>query len=93
MFHDNTLMTAAIRAAFSEEVAALGGTVTEVFDLGTRLFARSILPGTREVLPKDKMQPGVALRDARGDLGSSLCLPPDLQQWRHLGPRRAVAAD
>ncbi len=62
MFHDNTLMTAAIRAAFSEEVAALGGTVTEVFDLGTRLFARSILPGTREVLPKDKMQPGVALR-------------------------------
>jgi hypothetical protein len=62
MFHDNELTTAAIRVAFSEEVAALGGTVADVFDDGTRLFARSVLPKTREVLPKDRMQPGVALR-------------------------------
>ncbi len=60
--HDNELTTAAIGAVFTEEIAALGGTVTEIFDDGARLFARSVLPRTREVVPGDRVQDGIALR-------------------------------
>ena len=37
------LLTPDIRAAFAEEVAALGGTVSDVFEDGALLLARSIL--------------------------------------------------
>jgi hypothetical protein len=51
-----------IRELFTEEIARAGGTVSDAFDDETHLFLRSILPGTREVRPKDRMQGGVALR-------------------------------
>jgi len=47
---------------FAEEIRAVAGTVSETYDDGTLLFARSILPGTREVKKGDKVQGGVALR-------------------------------
>jgi hypothetical protein len=62
MSYDTDLTTAAIAAAFADEVGAMGGTVTETFDDGQRLFARSILPKTCEVLPRDRVRGGVALR-------------------------------
>jgi hypothetical protein len=56
------LTTSAIQSAFADVVRAEGGTVTDCFDDGERLFARSVLPGVTEVLPKDLHQRGVALR-------------------------------
>jgi hypothetical protein len=108
MFHDNELTTAAIRAAFAEEVAALGGTVTDVFDDRTRLFARSVLASTHEVLPKDKMQPGIALRATREEIwvhpylfrqvcSNGAILAQSLQSWQiediePLGADHAIAS-
>jgi hypothetical protein len=60
----NCLDTAAIRSLFAEEVAAAGGSVSDTFDDGKRLFTRSILPGVREVIPGDAFQAGVALRSS-----------------------------
>jgi hypothetical protein len=61
--HDESCMTtSAIQEAFSEEIALMGGRVTDVFDDGSRLFARAVMPKTFEVLPKDNVQGGVALR-------------------------------
>ncbi len=68
MLHDNPLTTAAIQAAFSEEITAMGGTVKDVFNDGERLFARSILTRTREVVPRDRVQDGVALRATEGEI-------------------------
>jgi hypothetical protein len=56
------LTTQAIRDVFSEEISAVGGTVSDTFDDGGRLFTRSVLPPVREVRYKDQMQGGVALR-------------------------------
>jgi hypothetical protein len=47
---------------FRQEISDLGGTVSDVFDDGRRLFLRSILPGFREVRSGDRVQGGVALR-------------------------------
>jgi hypothetical protein len=52
----------AISALFAEEITAAEGTVSETFDDGIRLFARSILPGVREIRPGDALRAGVALR-------------------------------
>lgn len=61
------LSTGEVRALFAEEISALGGEVQDCLNDGTRLYARSVLPGLRdEVRPKDKVQAGVALR-ATGD--------------------------
>jgi hypothetical protein len=49
---------------FSEEISAAGGTVSDCFDDGRRLFLRSILPKSLEVRPGDRVQGGVALRTA-----------------------------
>jgi hypothetical protein len=68
MLHDNRLTTTAIQAAFVEEITAIGGTVADIFDDGERLFVRSVLPRAREVLPKDRVQDGVALRATGGDV-------------------------
>lgn len=61
-----------IKELFAEEIAAVGGTVSEVFHDGRRLFARSILPGAREVRPRDRVQGGVALRT----LDTVVCVHP-----------------
>jgi len=56
------LTTGEIREIFTEEIEAAAGSVSETYDDGTLLFVRSILPGTREVRPGDRVQGGVALR-------------------------------
>jgi hypothetical protein len=56
------LTTREILDVFTEEITAAGGTVSDTFDDGTRLFLRSILPAVREVRARDGMQGGVALR-------------------------------
>ena len=61
-----------IQEIFAEEIAVAGGTVSEVFHDGRRLFARSILPAVREVRPRDQVQGGVALRT----LGTEVCVHP-----------------
>jgi hypothetical protein len=53
---------------FAEEITAAGGTVTDVYNDGTRLFARSTLPQVLEVRPKDKVQGGVALRSVPDEI-------------------------
>jgi hypothetical protein len=56
------LTTDEIQAIFQEEIAAAGGTVTDAFNDGDRLFTRSLLPRVREIRRKDRVQGGVALR-------------------------------
>lgn len=60
--------TPEIRDLFAEEVAAAGGSVSDVYDDGVRLLARSILPSVREVRPNDRVQGGVALRVGRQEI-------------------------
>ena len=62
------LTTEEIRAVFAEAIAAQGGTVSETFDDGHRLFLRSLLPRVREVRAKDRLQGGVALRATEEDV-------------------------
>jgi hypothetical protein len=47
---------------FSEETANAGGTVTDTFDDGNRLFIRSVVPDLCEIIPGDSVKGGVALR-------------------------------
>ena len=68
MPHYDRLTTAEMRETFADEITNLGGTVTDVFDDGQRLFARSVLSRTRELLPNDRVRDGVALRAAEGDV-------------------------
>jgi hypothetical protein len=56
------LTTAEILAAFTDEVSARGGRVTDTFHNGGRLFARSVLPQLEDVRPGDRLQGGVAVR-------------------------------
>jgi hypothetical protein len=51
-----------IKAVFTEEIEAAGGTVSDVFEGKAQLFARSILPRVGEVTTQDQIKPGVALR-------------------------------
>jgi hypothetical protein len=60
--------TAAIKALFGEEIAAAGGVVSDTFDDGRRLFARSVLPRLREVATGDKVKGGVALMATEGEV-------------------------
>jgi hypothetical protein len=53
--------TERIRALIAEEIAAVGGAVSECFDDGRRLFLRAVLPTTREVRPRDCVRGGVAV--------------------------------
>lgn len=55
------LTTREIRDVCDEEISAAGGTLSDTFDDGSRLFLRSTLPPAREVAPRDRMQGGVAL--------------------------------
>ena len=51
-----------IRRIFADEVATLGGAVSDAFEDGPLLLARSVLPGVEEVRPGDGVQGGVAIR-------------------------------
>lgn len=54
--------TCEIRDLFAEEISALGGTLRDTFDDGSRLFARAVLARSEEVGPRDSLSAGVALR-------------------------------
>jgi hypothetical protein len=58
----NSLTTAEIKSIFADEITAAGGTVSDTFDDGARLFTRSVLPWLRAIQPGDQVQGGVALR-------------------------------
>jgi hypothetical protein len=60
--------TCQLKELFAREIAALGGTVSDLYDDGSRLFARAILPQVREVRPKDQVQGGVAMRTTGGQV-------------------------
>jgi hypothetical protein len=62
MTYRDWLTTREILEVFADEVTTAGGKVTETFDDEHFLYARSILPGEREVQRGDKVQGGVALR-------------------------------
>jgi hypothetical protein len=55
-------ITGEIALAFADEVSVLGGSVSDRFDDGSRLFVRAQLSAEREVSPGDALQAGVALR-------------------------------
>ncbi len=59
---NESLTTTAILHIFSDEVQHGGGRVSDTFHDGRRLFVRSLLPDTKEVRPKDRLQGGLALR-------------------------------
>lgn len=65
-YHD--LSTAAIAAVFTNGVQLHGGRVTEIFDDGTQLFSRSLLPFVEEVRPADRMQGGLAVRATESEI-------------------------
>jgi hypothetical protein len=60
--------TGEIAEIFGEEIAALGGVVTDAFDDGERLFARSTVPRVTELRPGDRVRGGVALRVTAGEI-------------------------
>jgi hypothetical protein len=62
------LTTAEIKSLFAEEINAVGGRVSDIFDDGDRLFVRSVLPALREVRTADQLQGGVALRASETDV-------------------------
>jgi hypothetical protein len=68
MLLDDSVTTAEVSAIFAEEISAAGGTVTDIFDDGSLLLARSVLPWIRQVRPRDQVQGGVALRVHGPDL-------------------------
>jgi hypothetical protein len=51
-----------IDATIVEELAFIGGTVSDRFDDGERLFLRALLPMSDEVRPKDIVEAGIAVR-------------------------------
>ena len=53
-----------ISATVVEELAFMGGTVSDRFDDGRRLFLRAILPLRDEVRPRDVVEGGIAVRAA-----------------------------
>jgi hypothetical protein len=54
--------TTEIARAFADEISGLGGSVSNSYDDGSRLFLRAQLSTEREVGPSDALQAGVALR-------------------------------
>src|SRR5438876_6710509 len=59
---DCSTTTQEIFEVFKEEISARQGKVTDTFNDGARLFARSVLPHVEEIRARDKVQAGVALR-------------------------------
>jgi hypothetical protein len=62
------LTTGAVLDEFTAAVGDRGGTVSGVFDDGTRLLARSVLPATDTVRRTDAFQGGVAIRATENDV-------------------------
>jgi hypothetical protein len=62
MMHQGWMTTREILEVFADEITTAGGKVTETFDGERILYARSVLPGEREVRRGDNVQGGVALR-------------------------------
>ncbi len=62
------LSTSEIATIFAEEIVAQGGSVTDTFDDGARLFLRAVLPAEQEVKRGDRLQGGVALRATDDDV-------------------------
>jgi hypothetical protein len=56
------LSTAHVLKAFTEGIEIRGGKVTESFDDGSRLFARSVLCKLAEIQPGDQLRGGVAIK-------------------------------
>ena len=54
--------TSAIAGVFAEEIAELGGAVTDLLDDDTRLFARATLDARDTLGPSDVVRAGIALR-------------------------------
>ncbi len=63
-----SLTTREIGAIFSEEIAAAGGSVSDTFDDGTRLFVRAILPAQCEIKARDRVRGGAAIRATDQDI-------------------------
>jgi hypothetical protein len=61
MERSELLPTQHISEIFADEVAQLGGRVSDAFDDGARLFTRAILPSVQEVQAGDRVNGGVAL--------------------------------
>jgi hypothetical protein len=68
MSMDNWPTTADVKDLFAQEISAAGGSLSDTFDDGYRLFVRSILPQVREVRAADHLQGGVALRAGKEDI-------------------------
>jgi len=68
MIEGNSLTTASVLQAFSDEIALQGGTVKDTFNDGRRLFVRSVLPQIKEVRANDRLQGGVALKACAGEV-------------------------
>jgi hypothetical protein len=64
-------LSATVQRIFAEEIEAVGGTVSDAIEAGGWSFLRSVLPATRDVQPKDRLQAGVALRSS------------ELEAWVH----------
>lgn len=75
-----------IHDAFTDEIASLGGVVSNVFDDEVRLFARSVLPARAEVRVGDAVNAGVALRAT----GSEIVVSP--YTFRQVCSNGAIAA-
>ena len=54
--------TTEIALAFADEISMLGGSVSDSYDDGDRLFMRAQLAAEEEVRPTDTLKAGVALR-------------------------------
>jgi hypothetical protein len=65
---ENSLTTASILSVFSQTITAHGGTVSDIFNDGKRLFVRSTLPQVGDAQPKDRLQGGVALKACDGSV-------------------------
>lgn len=72
MSSPTALTTTRILDAFDKEITARGGRVTDSFHDGRRLFTRSVLEGSLEVRPGDRVQGGVALKA----ISDEICLYP-----------------
>ena len=78
--------TREIRDAVAEEIATLGGVVSDVFDDGQRLFVRAVLVSDAAVQPGDTIRAGIAVRVT----GSEIAVHP--YTYRQICTNGAIAA-
>jgi hypothetical protein len=65
---NQALSTIEIQTIFNDEIQEAGGSTSDTFDDGARLFTRSILPWRADVRPGDELKGGVALKAAECDI-------------------------